>query len=506
MDSFKRWSENQYAVEELCLYLQEKDISALCCVSKAWRKALNINPVWARIVTARGIFNQSLISRVNEDLGDSRVKDDPGDYRVKEDLGDSRVSENPGDSRVNEDLGDYRVNEDLGDSRVSEKPGDSRVKEDLGDSRVSENPGDSRVNEDLGDSRVKDDPGDYKVTEFSGDLKSFEDPGDSRVTKDSRDNRGSDNPGDYRGADDPGDSRVNEDLGDSRVTEVTGDYRVTKDSRDTRGSDNPGDYRGAEDPGDSRVNEDLGDSRVKNDPGDYIVTENPGDYGGSEDPGDYIDSENSQSLEPSCYWARVLQYSAKLRHRWRNGEGVKTSFLIPECVKSSKIACFDADPDFLAVGTETGYLLVFSTKSKQLQYTNIVKQSKIEKLYVRHSKIVAVQFGLIQVYNISSELNFIFCKSIESQTQRSENSLDPFHVPKVSIQQMRSRYGRNGDVDISKLDLTVSAIGDQTLGLVKSGETSFYVYSLETGDCMSRVESEKDEKILKIELVHVPGI
>jgi len=455
MDSFKRWSENQYAVEELCLYLQEKDISALCCVSKAWRKALNINPVWARIVTARGIFNQSLISRVNEDLGDSRVKDDPGDYRVKEDLGDSRV---------NEDLGDYRVNEDLGDSRVSEKPGDSRVKEDLGDSRVSENPGDSRVNEDLGDSRVKDDPGDYKVTEFSGDLKSFEDPGDSRVTKDSRDNRGSDNPGDYRGADDPGDSRVNEDLGDSRVTEDTGDYRVTKDSRDNRGSDNPGDYRGAEDPG---------DSRVKNDPGDYIVTENPGDYGGSEDPGDYIDSENSQSLEPSCYWARVLQYSAKLRHRWRNGEGVKTSFLIPECVKSSKIACFDADPDFLAVGTETGYLLVFSTKSKQLQYTNIVKQSKIEKLYVRHSKIVAVQFGLIQVYNISSEL---------------------------------SRYGRNGDVDISKLDLTVSAIGDQTLGLVKSGETSFYVYSLETGDCMSRVESEKDEKILKIELVHVPGI
>jgi len=452
MDSFKRWSENQYAVEELCLYLQEKDISALCCVSKAWRKALNINPVWARIVTARGIFNQSLISRVNEDLGDSRVKDDPGDYRVKEDLGDSRVSENPGDSRVNEDLGD---------------------------------------------SRVKDDPGDYKVTEFSGDLKSFDDPGDSRVTKDSRDNRGSDNPGDYRGADDPGDSRVNEDLGDSRVTEDTGDYRVTKDSRDNRGSDNPGDYRGAEDPG---------DSRVKNDPGDYIVTENPGDYGGSEDPGDYIDSENSQSLEPSCYWARVLQYSAKLRHRWRNGEGVKTSFLIPECVKSSKIACFDADPDFLAVGTETGYLLVFSTKSKQLQYTNIVKQSKIEKLYVRHSKIVAVQFGLIQVYNISSELNFIFCKSIESQTQRSENSLDPFHVPKVSIQQMRSRYGRNGDVDISKLDLTVSAIGDQTLGLVKSGETSFYVYSLETGDCISRVELEKDEKILKIELVHVPGI
>ena len=369
MDSFKRWSENQYAVEELCLYLHERDISALCCVSKAWRKALNINPVWARIVTARGIFNQSLISRVNEDLGDFRV---------------------------------------------SEKPGDSRVKDD---------PGDYRVNEDLGDSRVKEDPGDY------------------------------------RGFEDPGDSRVKEDPGDSRVTEDSGNYRGS---------------------------------------------ENPVDYGGSEDPGDYIDSEDSQSLEPSCYWARVLQYSAKLRYRWRNGEGVKTSFLIPECVKSSKIACFDADPDFLAVGTETGYLLVFNTKSKQLQYTNIVKQSKIEKLYVRHSKIVALQFGLIQVYNISSELNFIFCKSVESQTQISENSLDPFHVPKVSIQQMRSR--RNGDVDISKLDLTVSAIGDQTLGLVKSGETSFYVYSLETGDCISRVESEKDEKILKIELVHVPGI
>ena len=344
MDSFKRWSENQYAVEELCFYLQERDISALCCVSKAWRKALNLNPVWARIVTARGIFNQSLISRVTEDLGVSRVSDDPGDSRVKEDLVDSRV------------------------------------------------------NDDIGDSRVNDDPEDY---------------------------------------------------------------------------------RGSEDPGDSRVNE---------------------------DPRDYINSENLQRLEPSCYWARVLQYSAKLRYRWRNGEGVKTSFPIPECVKSSKIACFDADPDFLAVGTETGYLLVFNTKSKQMQYTNIVKQSKIEKVYVRHSKIVAVQSGLIQVYNISSQLSLIFCKCIVSQTQRSENSLDPFHVPKLNIQQMQSRYGSIEDVDISKLDLTVSAIGDQRLGLVKSGETSFYIYSLKTGDCISRVESEKDEEILKIELVHVPGI
>ena len=41
---------------------------------------------------------------------------------------------------------------------------------------------------------------------------------------------------------------------------------------------------------------------------------------------------------------------------------------------------------------------------------------------------------------------------------------------------MQSRHGSYEDVDISKLDLTVSTVGEQRLGLVKSGETSFYIY------------------------------
>ncbi|XP_023321675.1 uncharacterized protein LOC111696330 isoform X3 [Eurytemora carolleeae] len=290
MDSFTRWSNNQYTVEELCLYLHERDICSLCCVSKGWRKALNLNPVWLRIVISRGFRNSPLVSRVPE----------------------------------------------------SPEPG-------------------------------------------------FE------------------------------------------------------------------------------------------------------------------------SLEPSCYWARVLQYTVKLRYRWRNGTGVKTSLSIPECIKSSRIACFDADPDFLALGTESGCLLVYNTKTKQLQYINTVKQTKIEKLYVRHSKIVAVQFGLIQVYNISSELSLIFCKTMESNSIRSaygvDHSLpiDPFNVPKLTLQQMQSRHGSYEDVDISKLDLTVSTVGEQRLGLVKSGETSFYIYSMESGEYQSKVGFEEDEQILKIGLVHVQG-
>jgi len=41
---------------------------------------------------------------------------------------------------------------------------------------------------------------------------------------------------------------------------------------------------------------------------------------------------------------------------------------------------------------------------------------------------------------------------------------------------MQSRHGSYEDVDISKLDLTVSTVGEQRLGLVKSGATSFYIY------------------------------
>ena len=46
----------------------------------------------------------------------------------------------------------------------------------------------------------------------------------------------------------------------------------------------------------------------------------------------------------------------------------------------------------------------------------------------------------------------------------------------IVLLQMQSRHGSYEDVDISKLDLTVSTVGEQRLGLVKSGETSFYIY------------------------------
>ena len=79
--------------------------------------------------------------------------------------------------------------------------------------------------------------------------------------------------------------------------------------------------------------------------------------------------------------------------------------------------CFDCEADLVTLGTSSGMLLSRDTSLRVSSITSVgvkaVKvSSPVDKVYTRHSLVINLQGGLVQVYN--QRLELLHCKTLEN--------------------------------------------------------------------------------------------
>jgi len=214
-----------------------------------------------------------------------------------------------------------------------------------------------------------------------------------------------------------------------------------------------------------------------------------------------------------CGWAKHFQRCISLRSAWRKGSGRREKLEVPsDAAKGGEVTCYDCEADLLALGTLQGTIVVWKLNrkgSKTLLSLQAVKSGRrVNKVYVRHNMVVAVQGGLLQVHTTKPSLALIYCKSLESPDPEKlfggaeSPSNDPAFVPQLTKQQLEARYLPRHLVTYPGLDMTVSTKGKPRLGLCLTGERSAHLYCLTTGSREGGIAHAEGEKIFKIGLVH----
>ena len=226
-----------------------------------------------------------------------------------------------------------------------------------------------------------------------------------------------------------------------------------------------------------------------------------------------VEEDASSELDPLCGWAKHFQRCIGLRSAWRNGSGRREKLEVPpDPAKGAEVTCYDCEADLLALGTLQGTIVVWKLSrrgSNTLLSLQAVKTGRrVNKVYVRHNMVVAVQGGLLQVHTTKPSLALIYCKSLESPDPEKlfggveTPPDDPAFVPQLTKQQLEVRYLPRQLVTYPGLDMTVSTKGKPRLGLCLTGERSAHLYCLTTGWREGGIVHAEGEKIFKIGLVH----
>ena len=226
--------------------------------------------------------------------------------------------------------------------------------------------------------------------------------------------------------------------------------------------------------------------------------------------------EDESDLEPLCEWANHFQRCNRLKSAWRNNQGRKIKLEVTEdsckLAKGAEVTCYDCEGDLLVLGTLQGAIVVWQLDSRgghKVSSLQAVKTGRrVNKVYVRHSMVVAVQGGLLQVHTAKPSLALLYCKSLESpDPQKLFEGIqpladDPAFVPQLTKQELETRYLPRQLVTYPGLDMTVSTKGKARLGLCLTGGRSLHLYCLTSGLREGEIVHDEDEKIFKIGLVH----
>ena len=222
--------------------------------------------------------------------------------------------------------------------------------------------------------------------------------------------------------------------------------------------------------------------------------------------------EDASELDPLCGWAKHFQRCISLRSAWRKGEGRREKLEVPAAAKGAEVTCYDCEADLLALGSLQGTIVVWKLNRRGsntvLSLQAVKTGRRVNKVYVRHNMVVAVQGGLLQVYSTRPSLALIYCKSLESPDPEKlfggaeSPPNDPAFVPQLTKQQLEAQYLPRHLVTYPGLDMTVSTRGKPRLGLCLTGEQSAHLYCLTTGSWERGIVHAEREKIFKIGLVH----
>ena len=219
----------------------------------------------------------------------------------------------------------------------------------------------------------------------------------------------------------------------------------------------------------------------------------------------WLDGEGS--LQSLCEWGLHYRLCQGVRKRWREGGEVVRVLQVPGRGKTNEeVTCYDCEGDILCIGTVSGCFLCWNITAGTSWAVECVLGTKVDKLYVRHRKVVLMQGGLIQVYDAQDKPHLMFCKTLDSPNKKKLYGAgvsydDEHYVPLLPRDQLRARYKPECRVSLQQLDITVSTKGRQRLGMSLTGSTHATVYQLDTGEREQKVSLETGDTLLKLGIV-----
>ena len=226
-------------------------------------------------------------------------------------------------------------------------------------------------------------------------------------------------------------------------------------------------------------------------------------------------SECCERLSPVCEWAAHYRLCQGLRRRWRTGAGLECDLACDLASPGDQATCYDCEADLLTLGTSTGLVLCWDTSVRASSIPSVgvravrVKSS-VDKVYTRHSLVIILQGGLVQVYN--KRLELLYCKTLEDPDPSLFDTVvvsdideqDDCYLPPVPLEMLRNKYRPRRPLRYTDLDITLSTSGRPLLCVVRGGEARARVYDLTSGEMEAGITAEEGDTFFKIGLVPVP--
>ena len=128
---------------------------------------------------------------------------------------------------------------------------------------------------------------------------------------------------------------------------------------------------------------------------------------GIRDYGEYHTRLGRLGLVPVCRECYLQLYGGHLRRAWRSGRRKIIRMRPDTRLARDKVVCFDASDDFTVLGTMFGSLVIWRLDDQEPQIIEGGLEQRIDKVTIRHNKIIALQGGLVSVY---TEGNHVFVK------------------------------------------------------------------------------------------------
>ena len=203
------------------------------------------------------------------------------------------------------------------------------------------------------------------------------------------------------------------------------------------------------------------------------------------DYGEYHDRLTRLGLEPlsrSCY---QLLCPRHLRWRWRTSARKIVCMELQDSFSRDSLVSYDVSQEFLALGTLLGQIIVWRLQSDSPQLLEGSLQQRIDKITIRHAKIIVLQNGLLSVY--SQEKNLFRLKYRKSFENPDPRLLGEAGEGELETGEFRRRYRARDPVTFPGLHVTVSTTGDQVFGSVRLGQEEFNLHHLETGEVTETV-------------------
>ena len=181
-----------------------------------------------------------------------------------------------------------------------------------------------------------------------------------------------------------------------------------------------------------------------------------------------------------------------------------------------QVTCFDCEADLVTLGTSSGLLMCWDTTDTRASsipsvgVRSVKVRSPVDKVYTRHSLVIILQGGLVQVYN--KRLELLYCKTLENpdpslfgDVDKSDiDEQDDCYVPQMPPEKLRIKYCPQTPLKFTDLDITLSTTGRPLLCVVRGGETRARVYDLTSGELEDWITAEDGDTFFKIGLVPVP--
>ena len=176
------------------------------------------------------------------------------------------------------------------------------------------------------------------------------------------------------------------------------------------------------------------------------------------DYGEYHDRLTRLGLEPlsrSCY---QLLYPGYVSSRWRSGRRSLTYMAVEERLARDQLVCYDVCQDFLVLGTLLGQIIIWRLGAESPQQLEASLEQRVDKINIRHGKIIVLQAGLLSVYGADDGKMFrlLYRRSFESPEPRL---LGETGLTELSPGELRVRYRARDPVTFPALLLSVSTTG-----------------------------------------------